>query len=135
MRGLLGGLRQAVVRLIALLERLVGRLPGAPPSEAPRCFEWEAWQDLMPGAGGTLHVRGTCRFPTAGYTAALRRQEPQGINPRDLLVVLEVTPPEGPAAQVATDLPVEYSEPVEPRQFDQVTILPNGPSLPVREVH
>lgn len=133
--GLLARLRGALLSLVVLLERLIRRLPGGPTSEAPRCRDWEAWQDLMPGAGGTLHVRGTCRFPTAGYTASLRRQEPQGVNPRDLLLVLEVTPPDGPAAQVATDLAVEYSEPAEPRQFDQVTILPNGPSLPVREVH
>ena len=48
------------------------------------------------------------------------RREPQGFNPRDLLLEKIVQPPEGPAATI--DL--RYEEQANPGDFDTVTILP-----------
>lgn len=56
---------------------------------------------------------GTCRFDTAGCSVELRRHEPQGINPRDLLLDCIVTPPDGPVAQVVAEVDVRYSEETE----------------------
>jgi hypothetical protein len=57
----------------------------------------------------------------------LVRQEPQGINRRDLLLRLEESCPEVGAA-VMTEVEVRYEEPAEPGQFDTVSIQPNGPA-------
>jgi hypothetical protein len=81
----------------------------------------------------TLHVHGECKFPTAGYTVELRRQEPQGINPKDLLMTRIVHEPSGPVAQVETTVEVSYQEETD-FEYDTVTILPDGPTVPVKEV-
>jgi len=57
--------------------------------------EWHAWQNLMSGAR-TLHVKGRVVLPTPAHTARLVEAHPQGINPRILLLELEVTAADGP---------------------------------------
>jgi hypothetical protein len=95
---------------------------------------WDAWHDRMPGTTATLNVVGTCTCPTAGYTVNLERHEPQGINPRDLLLSLVETRPTGAAAEVITPVQVEYRAETEMR-YDTVSIVPDGPvGIPVREV-
>jgi hypothetical protein len=88
----------------------------------------------MPPGPKTLRVTGTCTFPTTGYTVQLRRHAPQGINPKDLLLDKIVIPPSGPVAQVITDVEVRYEE-ITDVEYDTVTILPDGPSVPVQDVH
>jgi hypothetical protein len=107
-----------------------------PPDTAQSgsCRDWSADHDHQPPGAPVLRVRGTCRFPTAGYAVKLRRHEPQGINPADLLLDRIVHPPTGPAAQVVTDVEASYSEETE-FEFETVTILPDGASVPVRDVH
>ncbi len=82
---------------------------------------------------GVLSVEGECTLGSTGYTVELVRHEPQGTNPRDLLLDLIVTPPSPDeiVAPVLTNYPVRYEE--ETRvYFQTVTILPDGPSVPVR---
>ncbi|MDQ4133708.1 MAG: hypothetical protein M3179_11005 [Actinomycetota bacterium] len=88
----------------------------------------------LPGPGG-LRVEGECTFGTAGYTVELVRHEPQGINPRDLLLDLIVTPPPPGTvvAQVLTTYQVFYEEETAVH-LDTVTILPDGPSVPVQTI-
>lgn len=85
----------------------------------------------LPGPG-LLRVEGECTLPSTGYQLALVRQEPQGVNPRDLLLQLLVTPPEmsGPAL---TTYVVSYEEPTT-SYFDTVTILPDGLSVVVENI-
>lgn len=80
-----------------------------------------------------MHVRGECEFPSAGYSVELRRKEPQGINPKDLLLERVVHEPSGPVAQAITVVEARYREETD-FEFDTVTILPDGPSIPVQEV-
>jgi len=94
------------------------------------CRDWTAVHDRRPPAPSVLTVRGTCTFETAGYSVQLRRRAPQGINPWDLLLDRVVEPPTGPVAQVVTDVEVTYTEDTE-FEYRTVTILPNGPSIPV----
>ena len=75
-----------------------------------------------------LHV------PTGGYTVELRPHEPQGINPRDLLLDKVVVEPTGPVPDVITDVEVRYEE-ITDVEYDTVTILPDGPSVEVEDVH
>jgi hypothetical protein len=103
--------------------------PAGPPKT--RCHDWSAVLDAEPRGRATLVVTGTCTFPRAGYTVELRRVEPQGFNPADLLLERIVTEPPGPSAEVVTDVPVRYEEEAALR-YQTVTILPEGPSIPVR---
>lgn len=98
------------------------------------CRNWSAWHDHQPPGPQTLHVHGECEFPTEGYTVELRKHEPQGINPRDLLLDLIVYEPSGVVAQVITVEEVRYTEETD-FEYDTVTILPDGPSIRVQDVH
>ena len=103
------------------------------PTAQGRCFDWNAFVNRQPPGPAKLIVSGTCEFPTAGFSVELRRTEPQGINPRNLLLDKVVTPPTGLVAQVVTQVPVRYEEETD-AGFDSVTILPDGPTIPVQEV-
>lgn len=82
---------------------------------------------------GVLTVEGECTLGSTGYTVELVRHEPQGINPRDLLLDLIVTPPSPDIAvlPVLTKYPVKYEEETR-TYFQTVTILPDGPSVSVQ---
>jgi hypothetical protein len=60
----------------------------------------------------------------------LQRTQPQGINPKDLLLDKIVHPPTGLVAQVVTDVEVTYSEETT-FEYETVTILPDGPQIPL----
>ena len=94
------------------------------------CHDWTAVHGHEPPGPSVLWVHGSCRFETAGYSVELRRREPQGINPRDLLLDRIVHPPTGLAAQVITEVEVSYSEETE-FDYQTVTILPEGPTITV----
>jgi len=78
-----------------------------------------AWIDRVPGGGPTLHVAGTCTLPTPGHTVALVSAEQSDAS--DLRLRLDVHPPDGPVAQVLTDVAVEWSAPAE-RAYATVSI-------------
>jgi hypothetical protein len=86
-----------------------------------------------PPGPSVLRVVGKCEFPTAGYSVELRRSEPQGINPRDLLLDLIVHEPTGLVAEVITEVDVEYQEETD-AEYDTVTIRGYA-SVPVEVVH
>jgi hypothetical protein len=94
------------------------------------CRNWAARSLRVASGGGVVLVSGTCTVPTSGHTVELRRHEPQGVNPADLLLDLVVTEPSGVAADVLTDVPVRYEESSD-TGFGTVTILPDGPSITV----
>lgn len=107
-----------------------------PPNGHPAedCRNWSAWHDHQPPGPTVLHVSGECEFPSAGYSVELRRREPQGINPKDLLLERIVREPSGPVAQATTVVEAYYQEETD-FEYDTVTILPDGPPIPVQEVH
>lgn len=106
-----------------------------PPGSMPLgdCRGWRAWLNLEPPGKPRLHVRGECEFPAAGYAVELSRHEPQGANPRDLLLVRVVHEPPGRPIAMPTIEPVQYTEETE-AGYDTVTILTDGVSFAVREV-
>lgn len=107
-----------------------------PPGEKPPgdCGGWEAWHDRQPPGPPVLHVRGQCLYSTTGYSVELKRREPQGINPRDLLLERVVHEPTGPVPQVLTTVDVAYQEETE-GPYDTVTIVTDSVTVPVQEVH
>ena len=102
------------------------------PTAQGRCENWTAWIDRQPPGPPTLHVHGECEFRTGGFTVTLHRHEPQGINPRDLLLDKVVEPPTGPVTDALTRVEVTYTEETD-AGFDTVTILPDGVTVPVAE--
>jgi hypothetical protein len=110
---------------------IFGAVSSAPVGgEVGTCHDWYASHNHMPGASKTLRVRGICTFPTSGYAVKLRRHVPQGINPNHLLLDKIVVPPSGPVLPVITDVEGIYEE-VTDMEYTNVTILPDGPSIPV----
>lgn len=126
-----------IAALVDGLAERAGLMPvEAPPAseEAGTCRDWNAIHDHQPPGPSVLRVSGVCRFPTPGYSVELRRHEPQGINPSDLLLDRIVQAPAGPVAEVVTDVEVSYAEETE-LDYQTVTILPGGPSIKVEDVH
>ena len=95
------------------------------------CRDWTARFLRVATGGGLVLVTGICTVPSSGNTVELRRDEPQGIKPADLLLDLVVNEPSRPAAVVVTEVLVRYEERAD-TGFGTVTILPDGPSTPVR---
>lgn len=100
------------------------------------CTGWEAiHHQELPGPG-VLEVSGTCTFPTTGYSVTLRPREPQGTNPKDLLLDLEVQAP-SPDAIVGfgfTTVQAHYREEDLESAYDTVTILPGGATVEVQQI-
>ena len=107
-----------------------------PPRSRP-AVDWDGWaavHDHLPPGPPTLRVHGKCTFPTAGYVVELRRHEPPGADPRDLLLEKVVREPAGPVAATVTVVPVNYDEATDV-EYETVTILPEGIAVPVRDIH
>jgi hypothetical protein len=77
---------------------------------------WQAWRFHNPDGESVLLVTGLCIVETDGYTAFLRRVEPQGYNPDILLLEKVITPPFGP------DLPSPFPHTIEIRFEDRVHV-------------
>ncbi len=111
-------------------------LEGDPPRSRP-AGDWDGWaavHDYLPPGPPTLRVHGKCTFPSAGYVVELRRHEPPGMDPRDLLLEKVVREPAGPVAEAVTVVPVNYDEETDV-EYDTVTILPEGIAVAVRDIH
>lgn len=104
-----------------------------PPSP---CKHWKAWQNLQPGtAPATLHVTGTCEFPTAGYTVELVPVETKNGETHPEIYVLKrvVHKPEGMVAQVITEVPVDYKVETSAK-YKEVKIRPDRAQVRVKIV-
>jgi hypothetical protein len=89
--------------------------------------QWIAIHDHMPGTvpERILRVYGSCVCPTPGYVLTLRYKEPQGINPKDLLLELLSEPPTGGVPDVLWPCTVAYEQTTD-MEYDTVTILGDG---------
>jgi len=86
------------------------------------CENWTARHDFMPPSP-KLRVTASCHCPD-GYRLELRRHDPQGINPRELLLTLvEMSDP----AATGGEQEVVYTEHTD-SAYDTVSIVPGGPS-------
>jgi hypothetical protein len=98
--------------------------------------DWSAWLDVMPGPDRqpSVHVAGTCVFPTTGYTAELRYTEPQGINPRYLLLDLIVIAPEV-GEETITEQLVSFSRPATVNEYEFATITGIAENIPISQAN
>ena len=108
--------------------------PGGWPSPANvDCRDWAATEDRQPRGRPRLIVAARCRRPTPAPTVELRPSNPQGINPRILLLDLVVHAPKFPAPQIVTPFLLRYEQPAD-IHYDSVTIMPDGPTIKVETV-
>ncbi len=108
---------------------------GVRPSTA--CKHWKAWQDAQPGTNPpTLHVTASCEFPTAGYTVELVPVQTKNAETHPQIYVLKrvVHKPEGMAAQVITEVPVDYKVETS-TEYKEVRIRPDRVRVRVKKVH
>ena len=95
---------------------------GAPPG---KCRDWRAFQ-----GPGVIVVDGWCTFPKSGYKVEMRKAEPQGINPKDLLLERVVTEPEGYQPAIVRAFEIHWEEQTD-IEYSTVTIIPDGPTIDV----
>lgn len=99
--------------------------------------DWYAWLNLMPPGPPSLHVIGLVLAPTPGYEARMKPATPQGINPKQLILDLELVPLPGVWPDVLTWISARYDQENSP-DYDDVAIRCGGEILavvPVEEVH
>lgn len=123
---------------LLLLTVFFASLPGVakdasrPPSN---CTDWKAWHNLQPGtAPPSLHVTATCQFPTAGYSVELVPANKKARSTKVLALRKIVHKPEGMAAQVITDVPLQYTLETNDN-YTAVLIRPDKVRIKVEKVH
>lgn len=99
-----------------------------------KCSNWKASQDRMPPTVEPVHVTCECELPTPGYRVELKRKEPQGINPRILLLEYIVHEPDDVVPDVITTEQVEYIDDSN-NEYDQVHIVNKDVLLDVEVYH
>jgi hypothetical protein len=104
------------------------------PAPGVRCTDWAAAESAQPFERARLIVTAECVVPTASHKLELRPSSPQGINPRILLLDLVVHPPKEPTLPVLTRVHLRYEQKTSPGFINAVTIMPDGPTLPVKGV-
>ncbi len=100
--------------------------------------QWSAWVDLQPPGPKSLHVQGIVCAPTPGHQATLEVASPQGINPRELILDVRLTPLPGLWPQVVTPIPAVYEDPKYKGDHETVLVrLPDGAAfqLEIQEIH
>ena len=110
--------KSSVLAFAMVGDRIVGSasIPVGPSHEGPKnavtvdTSDWYAWLNQMPPGPASFHVTGVVQLPTPGYDARLVPASPQGINPVELILNLEVTPRPGIWPQVVTPVSVRYDE-------------------------
>ena len=85
---------------------------------------FKAWIDTMPGPGSQkkLIVIGKAEVPTGGWTGSMRRANPQGINPKILIVDVTLQKPSGPAPDVISKIDLRYEEAPPQVDYSNVTV-------------
>jgi hypothetical protein len=100
-------------------------------ASAARCHDWTAFKLRTQGARDRVVVSAVCSI-RAGERIELRRHEPQGINPADLLLDLVVQRVPVLHSPVAGQVRVVHIEP--DAGYKSVTVLPDGPTLPLADL-
>jgi hypothetical protein len=122
-------------RTVAVCVLSVASLAAASDETASPCSDWKAWLNVQPGTTSpTLHITATCQFPTAGYTVEL---VPVGLkmpSKKTLELKKVIHKPEGMAAQVISDVPLNYTKETTV-EYETVLIKTDKVRLTVEKVH
>ena len=111
-----------------------GDTPPARPNASCPVVEsraWAAWVNAMPGPGATreLIATGEIVLPTPGYRATLSAGAADRSATPVQQLILDLTPPSGPVAQVLTTESVRYQGPAISMRYRAVRIMCGGQML------
>ena len=87
--------------------------PGTCVNPSPKpvdTADWYAWINRMPPGPASFHLIGTVLVPNPGVSARLVKATPQGINPAELIMDLELDQAPGFWPQRVTSVSVRYDE-------------------------
>ena len=87
---------------------------------------WFAWENNMPPGPVRLQVTGEVETPSAHQVPRLTRADPQGINPRILILNLTVEETGKTGPEVVDFRRAYYEEECRPEQFTEVQINCEG---------
>lgn len=107
------------------------------PCQNTQTRDWCAWNDLMPPRPNFFYVTGEVYVANPGVDPLLTPTEPQGINPRILLIDLYLCQRPGIWPQVFVWKAVRFEKKIL-RGYDEVQILCDGQpiaTVPVEDVH
>ena len=85
--------------------------------------DWTAWNNRIPPKPDSFHVTGEVLVPNPGVTATLTPKEPQGINPKDLLLDLNLIQEPGIWPQVQTWVTARYDKVTQNADYDSATVF------------
>lgn len=107
-----------------------------PPPKGAACAViesrgWAAWVNAMPGPGATrqLIATGEIVLPTPGYKVAVTAGAADRSATPVQQLILDLTPPSGPVAQVLTTESVRYQGPAISMTYRGVRIMCGGAML------
>jgi hypothetical protein len=102
------------------------------PSVGVETSDWYAWVNAMPPGPHSFHVTGVVYAPTPGHEASLTMASPQGINPRDLILDLQLKTLSGMWPEVVTPISVRYDIPDYSGNYESVLIRePDGDAVQI----
>ncbi|MGO9118574.1 MAG: hypothetical protein ACLQPD_13330 [Desulfomonilaceae bacterium] len=87
---------------------------------------WYAWYNTMPPGPTRLYVIGDVQVGNPGVLAVLKMHEPQGINPKILMLDLTLAQRPGYWPQIVTTAHARYDEKAEVSTYTSVSILCEG---------
>lgn len=110
--------KTSVLAFAMIGDHIVGSssLPVGPIHVPPRgtvhvdTSDWYAWLNKMPPGPASFHIHGTVQLPTPGFDVRLVPASPQGINPSQLILDLQVTARPGFWPQIVTSVSVRYDQ-------------------------
>jgi hypothetical protein len=95
--------------------------------------DWRATLEVDPETNELfVLVRGTLIFATPGFSARLLTHRPQGLDPRTLLLDLDISRPRGPQTPAVTRQRVHFV--ADRADLTDVMILTTGIDIPVGAV-
>ncbi|WP_428354790.1 hypothetical protein [Methyloprofundus sp.] len=102
--------------------------------------EWYAWINLMPPKPDDFHVVGEVVVGNPGIEVHLCAKEPQGINPKILLLNIHLVQKPGVWPDVLTSVQARFDKILTPTstRYDQVEVFLDNESIaqiPVEQVH
>jgi len=113
-------------RVVGSASLPVGSMHECPKNPAPvYTSDWYAWLNKMPSGPPSFHVTCIAYLPSPGYDARLVPASPQGINPAQLILDLQVTPRPGVWPQVISPVSVRYDQ--RPAQVMYESVLAREP--------
>ncbi|HWC25290.1 MAG TPA: hypothetical protein VG474_01790 [Solirubrobacteraceae bacterium] len=105
-------------------------LPGGSSQDEPLPGDCKDWRALQ--GPGVIVVDGWCTFPTGGWEMELRKAEPQGVNPEDLILERVVKAPDTYQPPVRRGMEIHWEEQTD-AEYKTVTIRPDGLTIEVRD--